>query len=300
MGIFDLIGSLLGYMCFYLWKLFGSYGWTIVVATIILRLLMVPSMYHQHKNQMMMTKLSKKQEEIRKMYANNKKKQQEELMKLQEREGMNPMGGCLQMILPLVFFSGFFGMMAAPLKNMLHLSGAKVDAAVEVVKNNPMIDAVFNTRYGQLDVIRAVAKYPDQFQMFSADEKNLITSFNDSTRFFGLDLFSTVQNTKILWIIPILCIVTSILSMLIPMLMNKNQPQMNKGCNFAMMLLMPALFVIWLIGAPAALGIYYLTGNILMCIQSYVFYKFFSASYLTARQEAARISLRTEQEKLIK
>lgn len=292
MGVFDFISSLLGYACFYLWKLFGSYGWTIVCATIILRLLMVPSMYHQHKSQMMMTKLSKKQEEIRKMYANNRQKQQEELMKLQEREGMNPMGGCLQMILPLIFFQGFFGLMAAPLTMLLHLRLDKVILAADLIGNK--------AKYVQLDIIREVAKSPDKFQMFSADEKSLITSFNDSTNFLGLDLLGTVHSVKILWIIPILCVITQIIMMVIPMLMNQNQAKMNKGCNLAMMLVMPAFFIWVTISAPGALGIYYLTGNILSCIQSFVFYKFFNAQYLTARQEAARIALRVEQEKLIK
>ncbi len=292
MGIFNFISSLFGYACFYLWKLFGSYGWTIVFATIILRLLMLPSMYHQHKSQMMMTKMSKKQEEIRKMYANNKQKQQEELMKLQEREGMNPMGGCLQMILPLIFFQGFFGMMAAPLTMLLHLDAGKVALAIDLLGSK--------AKYAQLEVIRAIANSPDRFQMFSTDEKSLITSFSDSTNFLGLDLLGTVQDTKILWVIPILCVLTQIVSLIIPMMMNRSQAKMNKGCNLAMMLVMPAFFIFVTISAPGALGIYYLAGNILMCIQSFVFYKFFNAHYLTARQEAARISLREEQEKLIK
>ena len=38
--IFSLIGSLLGYASY--WKLFGNYGWIILFATIILRVLMIP------------------------------------------------------------------------------------------------------------------------------------------------------------------------------------------------------------------------------------------------------------------
>jgi YidC/Oxa1 family membrane protein insertase len=53
-----------------------------------------------------MQKLAPKLEELKKKYKDNPQKLNEEMMKLYKREGVNPMGGCLPMILQIpVFFA---------------------------------------------------------------------------------------------------------------------------------------------------------------------------------------------------
>ncbi len=301
MDIFNFFGSLLGYIFFYLWEFTNNYGIAIILITFVLILISFPSSLKQHKSMIRSTKFAKKQAEIRKMYAKNPSKQQEEMMKLNEREGINPMGGCLTSILPLIFFSGLFCMLSYPLSNVFHFDGNKINQAIEVLKNSADLEAFFNTRYQQLDVVRTAAQFPDQFTMFTSGELELIKLFNSSTKFIGLDLLCSPRvNPGVLWIIPTLSGLTGIVQGVISMKMGSSTQQLNKGCSVAQLVLIPLLFAWFTIPAPAALGIYYITSNLLRCIQSVIMYKMYNPRKVSALQEAARIALRVEQEKNIK
>lgn len=95
-----------------------SVGWSILFVTIIVRLILLPSFLHQaramKKNQEKMKQIQSKLEEAKKKHKNNKAKQAEETMRLYREAGVNPVSGCLPLIVQLpvlialynVFFSG--------------------------------------------------------------------------------------------------------------------------------------------------------------------------------------------------
>jgi YidC/Oxa1 family membrane protein insertase len=55
-----------------------------------------------------MRALSPKLTELKEKYADDRQKQSEEMMQLYRREGVNPLGGCLPMLLQLPVFIGLF------------------------------------------------------------------------------------------------------------------------------------------------------------------------------------------------
>ena len=96
----------------------GNYGWTVVVFTLILKLVLSPLDFWQrhvmHKNMRAMTKMKPQIEKLQKQYAGNKERFQQEQMKLYKKEGYSMLGSCLPMIITLVVFffvfSQFSGM----------------------------------------------------------------------------------------------------------------------------------------------------------------------------------------------
>ncbi len=84
----------------------GNYGIAIIVLTILIRLLMFPlsrkMALSQHKQQ----KLAPRIKELQQKYKNNKNKLNQEMLKLYREEGVNPLGGCLPMLLQIPFFIG--------------------------------------------------------------------------------------------------------------------------------------------------------------------------------------------------
>ena len=84
----------------------GNWGWTIVFVTILLKLLLFPL---AHKGMVSMNKLkelSPKVKQIQEKYKNDKQKASSHMMELYKKEGANPMGGCLPVLLQIpVFFS---------------------------------------------------------------------------------------------------------------------------------------------------------------------------------------------------
>lgn len=76
-----------------------SYGLTIILVTVIIRLLLFPLNYKQIKSTVKMNAIQPKIKDIQAKYKNNPQKLQEETMKLYKQEGVNPLGGCLPLLL---------------------------------------------------------------------------------------------------------------------------------------------------------------------------------------------------------
>ncbi|HOJ87668.1 MAG TPA: membrane protein insertase YidC [Pseudothermotoga sp.] len=87
----------------WLFELTKNFGWTIVVFTVIVRLVLYPLYHAQTKSMIKMRKLQPKVEAVRKKYK-DPTKQQEELMKVYKEEGVNPASGCLMLLIQLPIF----------------------------------------------------------------------------------------------------------------------------------------------------------------------------------------------------
>src|SRR3989344_4898014 len=95
-----------------------SVGWAIVIVTIIVRIVLLPSFLHQarsmRKNQDKMKEIQHRIDEVKKKHKDDKTKQAEETMKIYRAAGINPASGCLPLLVQLpilialyrVFFSG--------------------------------------------------------------------------------------------------------------------------------------------------------------------------------------------------
>jgi len=85
-----------------------NYGSAIILLTILVRVVTAPLTNRQMRSMERMRKLSPKLQELRAKYADDRQKQSEEMMALYRREGVNPLGGCLPMVLQLPVFIGLF------------------------------------------------------------------------------------------------------------------------------------------------------------------------------------------------
>jgi YidC/Oxa1 family membrane protein insertase len=95
----------------------GNYGWSIVILTIIINLVMLPL---RHKQVVSMRKMQAIQPEVKaiqdryaKFKASDPQKQNmnKELMKLYQDRGVNPAAGCLPMLIPLPVFFAFYALL---------------------------------------------------------------------------------------------------------------------------------------------------------------------------------------------
>lgn len=86
----------------------GNFGWTVVVFTIILRLILSPLDFWQklntRKNAKAMERMKPQLEALQERYKNDKERQQQEQMALYKKEKYSMMGMCLPTILTMVVF----------------------------------------------------------------------------------------------------------------------------------------------------------------------------------------------------
>ena len=86
----------------------GNWGLSIVVFTLLLKLLLFPVTAKGFVAMGNMRKVMPKMKELQDRYSNDRQKLSQEMMALYKKEGANPLGGCLPMLAQMPFFIGFF------------------------------------------------------------------------------------------------------------------------------------------------------------------------------------------------
>ena len=79
----------------------GNYGWSIVVFTLFIRLVLLPLDIKSKKSMRAMTKVQPKIQALQKKYANDKEKLNQKTMELYRKEHVSPTAGCLPMLISL-------------------------------------------------------------------------------------------------------------------------------------------------------------------------------------------------------
>jgi YidC/Oxa1 family membrane protein insertase len=86
----------------------GNWGLAIILLTVMVKLLLLPLTHRAMVSAESMKKLQPKLEEIKKKYPDDREKQNVETMKLYTEGGVNPLGGCLPLLLQLPIWAALF------------------------------------------------------------------------------------------------------------------------------------------------------------------------------------------------
>ena len=87
---------------------FPSYALAIILISILLKLVLYPLMQKQMKSTMNMQEVQPKLEYVQKKYKNNPEKMNEEVRKLYKEYDINPMAGCLPLLIQMPILIGLF------------------------------------------------------------------------------------------------------------------------------------------------------------------------------------------------
>jgi len=122
-----------------------SYAWAIILITIIIKLLFWPLTNASTKSMKRMAKLQPQMKEIQEKYKDNPQKMNQKMMEFMRENKVNPLGGCLPMMLQMPVFFGFFKMLrsAAELRGesflwVCDLSSSDTVATVAGFPINPL------------------------------------------------------------------------------------------------------------------------------------------------------------------
>jgi YidC/Oxa1 family membrane protein insertase len=85
-----------------------SYGLAIILFTIIVRIILFPLNMKQTRSQVRMQAIQPEVKKLQEKYKNDPQKSQQEMMKLYKEKGVNPMGGCLPLIIQLPILWALF------------------------------------------------------------------------------------------------------------------------------------------------------------------------------------------------
>jgi YidC/Oxa1 family membrane protein insertase len=110
-GWFDIIAKPLLHAMNLIYRYIPSYGIAIILITVIVKLLFWPLSNKSYQSMSQMKRLQPKMAEIRAKYKNDKKMMNQELMNLYKVYKVNPLGGCLPMVLQIPVFFAFYKML---------------------------------------------------------------------------------------------------------------------------------------------------------------------------------------------
>ncbi|MGH2691843.1 MAG: YidC/Oxa1 family membrane protein insertase, partial [Actinomycetota bacterium] len=101
-GLLSGLGSLLSFF----YNVIPSYGVAIILLTISVRIILLPLTIKQTKSMQEMQRIQPMVKELQRKHKGNKQKLNQELMALYKEHQVNPLGGCLPLLLQLpVFFA---------------------------------------------------------------------------------------------------------------------------------------------------------------------------------------------------
>lgn len=254
------IASFFGMIIRLIYNLVNSnYFLSIILFTLLTKIILFPLSWMQIKSTEKMQKMQPKMQKIKDKYKNDKEKQAEELTKLYSENKINPMGGCLPLLIQIPIILAMFAIVRQPLTYI-------TQTPVEKIKT-------YTQEYLQKeDVTENEIK---NNELLIAKEKNLIdmdVAFGINMGDVPADIMSKEENKKpnpISVLIPILTVVFSMIQTKITQKnsnMTEEQQEMQKSMNFTM----PLMSGIIAFSMPLALGIYWLFGNILQILQQLI------------------------------
>jgi len=115
-GWFDIIAKGFLYLLLFFNKYINNYGVSIILLTVLVKIILWPLSHKSYKSMKEMQKLTPIMAKIREKYKNDKQKMNQEIMALYKTYKVNPMGGCLPMIVQLPVFFALFRLLGSSIE----------------------------------------------------------------------------------------------------------------------------------------------------------------------------------------
>lgn len=285
----------------------NNFAVTIVVFTLFINALLIPLSIKSQKTSVQQIKIRPKLEELKRKYGDDRQKFAMAQQQLYQDEKVSMSGGCLPMIIRLVFLMSIFYLITKPLSYLTGLSADVINTATEGVKAI-MANSAYSPEISVLNFIR------DESLMAGVTDEGLksalaavqaeagMINFN----LFGISLtetpvfsFDFIHEAKPIWIIPILSGVTALLS---GILSSKLQKAMNPDAPnmMAMNLIMPIFSMFIAFKAPGGLGFYWACSSLVSSlVQAGVQYFYSPYKMIAKEREKSILSVFEQEKKLI-
>lgn len=109
--IYGLLKGAISALLHLMYDLTGNFGVAIILATIVIKIILLPLTLKQDKSMKSMKVLQPEIEKIKQQYQNDPKMMNQKTMELYQKHKVNPMGGCLPLLVQLPILWALFGVL---------------------------------------------------------------------------------------------------------------------------------------------------------------------------------------------
>ena len=266
------------------YNLTGSYGWALILFTLIVKLVLLPFQLKSKKSMIRMNRFQPKMREIQEKYANNQQKMNEELQLLYAQEGINPMSGCLWSLLPFPIIIALYSIIRQPLSRFMLLSADAIEKVREIAAGLGYVAEQTAGRASFYEEIQ-LTKF---INAHLADFSGIDGVFGVDYGFLGLDLTVVPQTvwkqlTSGGWpviglvLIPVISAALSYFQSKLAMAGSGQKADDPAARTSRSMMLMMPLMSLWIgFTLPAALGVYWIANSVFQIVQDGILNRFFS------------------------
>jgi YidC/Oxa1 family membrane protein insertase len=279
----------------------GNYGWSVILFTLLIRLVLMPLDIKSRQSMKRMSAIQPQITALQKKYANDRDKLNVKMNELYKREKINPLSGCLPMLIQLpILFTMFTAMKVVANEHTVNLLLAMKDGAFSPEMLQPFlwIKSIYQPDSFFATIIPAIGDGLQQIQAVAGTiltEANLTTvrEFLNSSEYaqiaarYGADAIQ-FKTTMLFWdlqvpaqfnglfLLPLLAGASQLLSarLLTPPTAaagNDQQQQTNK-----MMQWFFPFFSIWICAtSTAAFSLYWVFINVIQILQQFFINKYF-------------------------
>ena len=267
----------LGWCLAQIYSVVPNYAAAIIILTVLIRLLLLPFGFKQIKSMQHMQALQPELKQLQKKYKNNKQKLQEEQMQLYREAGVNPLGGCLPLLLTLPFLFAMYAVIRPPLLSA-NLGSTGQVASYQIVNNHlPEDSELFHNvlthqnlemaginlqcslaTSGTQAELRDTQKQPIQagLPILGTNAQPIPNATSESSLDCGTNKFPDAIPYVLLLALMLLS------AIFMQRQMTKANPQAAQaGPQAALMKYMPLIYVVWGWAFPAGLILYWTTAN---------------------------------------
>lgn len=289
----EIIGYPLGWVMWLMYQITENYAWSIVIFTLIIKIILFPLSVKQQKSSAAMAAFQPKLEKLKKQYANNQQKLQEEQMKLYSEEGINPMASCLPLFIQLPILYGVFDVVYRPITHIIRASEGFIESAKTIAKGLMEAAGVtdfanFNQR-PEIYIVKEIQKNPEAFSSLDAEFVNAVSNFNN--KLFGIVDLGDIPTLKpevwnaaaiILILIPVMSGVFQLIMTVYSQMRNKKlNPDAPNMAGMNIMFYVMPVFSVWLaFSFPAGIGFYWTMSSLFSFIQSIILYSVYTPEYV--------------------
>lgn len=288
--MFEFFANIFGYLLKLLYNLVNNYGLAIILFTVAMKLILLPLSIKQQKTMKKSAKMQEKIKILQFKYKNDPEKMNQEMMNLYKEEKMNPFSGCFTAIVQMILLLSIFYLVKSPLTYMQKIPVDTINGYIKQLQDE---GKGVNQAYPEIGLIKDYAWLKEK----NSEDSN-VEKLNMQMDFCGIDLNKVpnqnFDDTKV-FIIPVLYILTTFISMRMTTAMQEKQKKASKESiidgetgtelvpnedkkevdpmmetNKMMSLLMPIMSISIALVAPLGLALYWLVSNILMIAERLV------------------------------
>jgi YidC/Oxa1 family membrane protein insertase len=115
-GWLHILAAPLFWLLKWLYALIGNWGWAIIALTVLIKLVFYPLNAKAGRSMAQMKVLAPKMEKLKQMYGDDKQKMNTAMMELYRTEKINPLGGCLPIVVQIPVFIALYWVLLASIE----------------------------------------------------------------------------------------------------------------------------------------------------------------------------------------